>query len=211
METPMKLRMTKIALFTSLALGATQATAQTPYVGLMAGWDDVNAEFNTAGSESDGLSVSGPKASLLAGFEFQMPNGFIGIEANVNDSSAEYVQEAGTTALTVAKNLGYGADVLFGTNVSPTTEIFASVGYEMADYEVAVEDSVTGKATSEETFGGARAGLGIQSDLTDLVAIRFHWIRTFYSEEDISFSNNANEYQVKPSGNAFSVGVTGKF
>jgi hypothetical protein len=212
METQMKFKFTKIVLATSLALGAAQVSAQgAAYVGLSAGWDDVSADLSTPSSTTEGLSVSGPGARLLAGYEIAMPNGFLSFEANINDSSAEYVQETGTSALTVTKNLGYGVDALFGTNLSRTTEVFGSVGYEMTDMEVAVEESVSGQAASEETFGGLRAGIGIQSDITDLVALRLHWTRTFYSEEAVTFSSNPNEYEVKPKGNAFTIGVMGKF
>lgn len=208
----MTFQFSKFVFVAGMIGASTSVAAQSaPYVGLMAGWDDVNTEFTTSVSSAKGLSVSGAGGSIIAGIEIPMPNGFINVEASVNDSSAEYVQESGTSALSMAKNIGYGADVLFGAYINHTTALFGSLGYALSDIEVSVDDSSLGLSSSEERFGGFRVGLGLQAEITELVSARAHWTRSFYSEENISFNNNPNTFEVRPKGSMFSIGVIARF
>lgn len=206
-------KFSKLALATGLALGSTMVFAEsTPYVGLMAGWDDVAADIDTSTSVlMESASVSGLNGTIVGGFEIPMPGGFINFEASIGDSSAEYVEESATSALTITKNIGYGVDALFGTNLNRSTILFGSLGYKMVDMEFASNSSGSGRSDTEETFSGASAGVGLQTELTDMVDVRLHWTRTFYAEEEISLSNNSLQFEVKPTGNSFSIGVIGKF
>lgn len=211
---------------------ATPAMADSPvfYTGLNIGWNaseielegSTEANNNTfAGDQT--ASASGPAFGGILGVKFPISTGFVGIEANVADSSAEYeatqtVNGQQTLDQTISSDLGYGLSAILAFNVNAHSQIYGIAGYQMTDFELksSSRDLASGDITNDgydDTLGGYRFGIGMETMLTSALSARLEWTQTNYSSEDfdIDMAGSTAEMEMKNSENRITIGIIGHF
>lgn len=194
-----------LATATAALMGsAGLANASGFYLGAQAGWNDTSIEAEVDGDSLEGLSATGVAGSVIAGFQTTIPGGFVGLEVNAGDSSAEFEMNESNAQMTITSDLSYGVSAMLGTNISKDTQFYGLVGYQATDMEATARAASIGSVATvseEETFSGARFGVGMQSSMTDSLKLRAQWTRTLYGEEA----------GFEPEESVFSVGVLGFF
>lgn len=218
--------------FSALALGVAASTAQAAspsgYVGLMVGWNDTQMESEARSELSGGASaniqertetgLTGPAFGVVLGGKLPISTGYLGFEANVTDSSSETTADAtinGATDFSYAatSDLSYGLNVQLGTNVNPHTRLYGLAGAQLTEFNIK-QQSVTA-FDENDTLTGVRFGLGLETDITDMLALRLQWTQTQYDEFSVSRSDSATQASQKitfePTENLFSIAFTGKF
>lgn len=207
----MKVQKKAIAAFivgSILGAGASAASADA-YLGGQAGWTDTSIEtgMNT-GTEVSGLAATGGSISAIGGVQVDIVSGFLGLEVNVGDSSAEYETNSATEQVALTSDFSYGASAMLGTNITQSTQFYGLAGYQVTKMELTARSSAPGNVTSDiddESFGGPKLGLGMQTDITDALAMKIQWTRTLYDSEDLLGE------KVEPTESQFSIGVIGFF
>lgn len=225
-----------LAAAVSAATIAAPASANGLYLGLNAGWNATNSEESTtiqfAGGGAPGTATDTMDSSLygaayggVAGFKMPISTGYVGLEVNIADSSAESELDSTLNGTTVARtsltsDLSYGVTGILATEISEGTHLYGLAGYQMTNFEGQVsERNVTTNAivssTADEDFGGARVGVGVESMLTDALSLRLEWAQTYYSEESLQFSsaNGGGDFttDIKPTETRVTLGIIGHF
>lgn len=188
----------------ALMSSAGLANASGFYLGAQVGWNDTSIDTKVDGDTLEGLSATGVAGAVVAGFQTTIPGGFVGLEVNVGDSSAEFELSEANSQMTVTSDLSYGVSAMLGTNLGKNTQFYGLVGYQATDMEVKASAAGIGtvvSASDEETFTGARFGVGMQSSMTDNLKLRAQWTRTLYGDEG----------GFEPEESVFSVGAIGFF
>lgn len=197
----------------ALALGSTGAAANGGlYAGVSLDWVDAAAELSTAASNQESLSTTGVGGTLYFGYEHALPGGYVGIEGNVGQSAAEYKEKFGADASSLTRELSYGVAAILGTNINQSTSLYGTLGYQLTNFELSSKIDGVGKATTDEDFGGLRAGVGLKSDITDMLSLRLQWTRTFYDKETLKFDRlggDGLDFDIEES--VFSLGIQGRF
>ena len=201
---------------TTLAAGLAFTGAASANGGLYTGasldWVNANSEFSFEDASQDSNSVSGVGATLRLGYEKAMPGGYIGFEGNLADSAAEYKEKSGSSALSMTRELSYGVSFLAGTNINQSSSLYGTLGYQATNFELSAKVDGAGKQTEDEAFGGPRVGFGVKSDITDMLALRLEWSRTFYGEESMELDElGAPEMDFTIREDLISFGIHAKF
>lgn len=219
---------------TVAVMGASQASAEIKgYAGLNVGWNATDLEQKATASDA-GVAITeeaseaahGVAFGSVAGLKLPISTGYLGLEVNVQDSSAEAEQEAtvngGVTMRTkTSSDLSYGVSGILATNINESTYIYGLAGYQMADMELKYSDrdpvggAVASDSTSE-TFGGVRVGVGLETEITSALSLRMEWSKTHYSSEDFSvkssmYDDGAQKFKLEPEEERISIGVIGHF
>jgi outer membrane immunogenic protein len=229
----LSMKNTVLAL-SSAALFGFAATAQAApefFMGAEAGYQNIDMqdsygysdEFIQTGSSTD-FSMSGVSGGIFAGMKFNVNNSFyLAPEVNFGTSNASggrsgsssnifgdsdsysYEFEAGTS---------YGLGLLAGFNVTEATSIYGRLGYQRTNFELteSFSNSFSGSESTsgDEDLNGVRYGVGIETALTPVVALRLDWSQTQYS--DYSETNEFGEkFTLDPTESQFQVGVSYRF
>lgn len=215
------------ALAVCAAASIMPAHAATPsgYAGLAIGWNDTQMEAdstaNVAGNairETTEDGLTGPAFGALLGLKLPISTGYVGVEANVTDSSSETEGQATLNgnvdfAYAITSDLSYGLNIQLGTDVNATTRLYGLVGVQQTEFGVKQEGIAS--FDDDETLTGVRFGFGLETDVTDMLAIRFQWTQTQYEDFTLSDSdpvaNLSESIEYEPTENLFSVALTGKF
>lgn len=232
----------KIALISGIvaasfaATGANANDSMSAYAGLNLGWNATNSEETTTLSFDNGGATSvavdtnenslyGAAYGGVAGLKFPISTGYIGIEVNISDSSAETELDSKIDGTSIAKtsltsDLSYGITGILGTEIAPNTFVYGLAGYQMTNFEGQfternVSTNAIVSSTADEDFGGARIGVGVESAVTDALSLRLEWAQTYYSEESLSFAsaNGGSDYatDIKPTETRVTLGIIGHF
>lgn len=223
-----------VLALTSATLFGFAATAQAApefFVGAEAGYQNIDMEASLSASNntfqyggSEDYSMSGVSGGIFAGMKFNVNNRFyLAPEVNLGTSNAKggisysesdisgysysesYELEAGTS---------YGLGLLAGFNVTEATSIYGRLGYQRTNFEL-TESSFNSFSGSEsfsgdEDLNGVRYGVGIETALTPVVALRLDWSQTQYS--DYSYTTEFDEKAtLDPTESQFKVGVSYRF
>lgn len=214
--------------------GAGQASAEIQgYAGLNLGWNATELEQTVAADEG-GIAVTeeaseaahGVAFGSVAGLKLPISTGYLALEVNLEDSSAEAEQEAMVNGAVTMKssttsNLSYGVTGILATSINESTFLYGLAGYQMTDMELKYSDRnpVSGTVASDnssETFGGFRVGAGVETKLTHALSLRMEWSQTHYSSEEFAvnsalYDNGAQTIELEPVENRISIGVIGHF
>lgn len=227
--------MRKLVMLASSAalLGASTTAAVAspePYVGAQMGYQDTSLEYGYKESSNVGpgqysqttdFSASGVAGSLFAGAKFSLGEGFfIAPEVNLGTSTADggisrNSSGFGSSSYELEAEAGqsYGLGVLLGKNLTSDTTIYGRLGYQRTEYEVSESGTNVDNWSEDETFGGVRYGIGMETALVDSLALRLDWSQTQYSDE--SFSEDMGTYTVtesfEPTESLFQVGLSYTF
>lgn len=214
-----------------LAVSAPASAADLVYyTGLNAGWNATEFETasvvenggNTFTADSMG-SASGPAFGGILGVKLPINTGYIALEANISDSSAEYeatesINGQQTLDQTISSDLSYGLSGILAFNVNSHSQLYGIVGYQVADFEVksSTRDTGTGAVTNggfDDSLGGIRVGLGLETMLTSALSARVEWTQTNYSSEDFTIDTaaGATAVDLKASENRVTIGIIGHF
>jgi len=197
----------------SASLAATQL-----YLGAQMGYQNTDLEVGYSygsSSEEQDYSISGVAGGLFAGVRFDINESvFIAPEVNVGTSNADggYRWSGTSSNYEVEGEAGtsYGLGVLIGSNLSASTTVYGRLGYQRTDYELTESGSFMDTSSDEETFGGVRYGVGMETAVSDQVAVRLDWSQTQYSEEDFA-GDWDDSYSYEPTESLFQAGVVYKF
>jgi len=223
--------LTRAILIAGIGVSAPAMAADPVfYTGINAGWNatefktnsSVDLGGNITESEETG-SASAPVFGGVAGIKFPITTGYVGVEANVSDSGAEYektqnVNGQQTLDQKISSNLSYGVSGILAFNVNAHSQIYGIAGYQMTDVEVktSTRDTGTGDVTNDsynDDFGGFRVGIGLETAMTSALSTRIEWTRTSYGSEDFE-TNTANgvvDTELKGTENRITIGVIGHF
>ncbi|HSH46967.1 MAG TPA: porin family protein [Halomonas sp.] len=213
-------KLTVIASSLILAGMSATAVAASPefFIGGQLGYqdNDLEAKFSEPGyGLSNDFSLSGVAGGLFTGVKFDVGNGmFIAPELNVGTSDADGTLEvtdgADRTRVKAEASTSYGAGVLVGADVTPSTSFYGRLGYQRTKYKL--KGSVTGYGSSSdsEKFDGFRYGVGVENKLTPDVALRLDWSQTRYSSESYSYQSG-EKMKFEPTESLFQVGVSYRF
>ncbi|WFM71357.1 outer membrane beta-barrel protein [Halomonas sp. CKK8] len=223
------------------------------YLGAQAGYQDTavevsgsdtysdDVETNSFSFKQDSYDASGIAGSALAGVKFDVgSNAFVSLEANIGTSNAEaefsdsssYSYDEGEFSGSGSRSSfqrfesgkTYGIAALAGLEVTPSTSVYARLGYQRTEFEYSrgwsssseysdpwgSGSSSDGDSYSEdESFGGIRYGVGMETAIGERVAVRLDWSQTDYSSEDFDVYDQTIE--IDPTESLFQAGVVYKF
>lgn len=216
----------------SVLATSTYASAAQPvfYTGLSAGWNATEFEASTF-VESGGDtftgdlsgSASGPAFGGVLGAKLPINTGYIALEANIADSGAEYeatesINGQQTLDETISSDLSYGITGILAFNVNSHSQLYGLLGYQVTDIELkaSTRDTGTGAVTNggfDDSLGGVRVGLGLETMLTSALSARVEWTQTNYSSEDFTIDTaaGATAVDLKASENRVTIGIIGHF
>lgn len=225
------MRKIAIALGVSMAALATTAHAAPEFfVGAEAGYQNIDMQdsfsysdptFQT-GSSTD-FSMSGVSGGIFAGMKFNVNDSFyLAPEVNLGTSNASGGSSSSSSDMfggsrsrsyEFESGTSYGLGVLAGYNLTDTTSIYGRLGYQRTNFELTESyadifgsESVSG----DEDLNGVRYGVGIETALTQAVALRLDWSQTQYS--DHTETNEFDEkFSIDPTESQFQVGVAYRF
>lgn len=228
--------LTMLAVATASVI-ATPSHAADFYAGLNAGWSatDTEIKYRSKSEASPGNiiettqlgadSIAGLAFGGVAGVKLSIPTGFIALEANLSDSSADSeadLQYNGTEIGYEKKSngLSYGITGIVAYEMMPGAHLYGLAGYQMLDIDLEYGDRNTANNdiasdSIKETFGGARFGAGIENKITDALSLRMEWSHTLYSEEKV-VSKSARTVDgitngIKPTETRITFGLIGHF
>lgn len=188
----------------------------------------VNGSFSDSYTETTDYSVDGVAGGLFAGAKFYVSEGlYIAPEVNLGTSSADggyregYRNSDGATSsfeIEAEAGKSYGFGVLLGKDLTANTSIYGRLGYQRTEYELTVSGTGFSSESDDETFGGIRYGLGLETAMTSNLALRLDWSLTDYSDESYSESTpdgfggtDTYTQTFDPTENLFQVGVSYRF
>lgn len=145
---------------------ATPALAQEPAAASFAG-PRVEGIVGWDRSQGYGDHDDGALYGIAGGYDFQSGNLVLGVDAEVNDSTAKDCAGAGSAAdprvcAKAGRDLYVGGRV--GTVVGGRTLLYAKAGYTNARYKVSYDDG--DKITDGRNFDGLRVGAGAEYALS---------------------------------------------
>ena len=208
-------------LVSSIALASFSATATAApelYMGAQMGYQNTDLEFGYSTdfiSIAQDFSLSGVAGGVFAGAKFDINNSlFIAPEVNVGTSTADggYREswDGGNYELEAEAGTSFGLGVLLGTQLTSDTTVYGRLGYQRTDYELTESGTFTDTTSYDETFGGIRYGVGMETTVTEQVALRLDWSQTQYSDESFDDGFGGTE-SYEPTESLFQAGVSFRF
>ena len=150
------------------------------YVGGQLGMASSNVEESGPSAKQE-LGVSNAIYGAYAGYQFDLDQAFVAIEADANFGDATATQEAGSIKREGTRSNVYGLHFLAGIPLSKQTDIYARVGAARATFEAKESNgSVSAKSDSDEN--GLVLGFGMKYRVDDNVGIRLDYRYTKYKE-----------------------------
>lgn len=202
------------------------------YAGLQAGYqgsslegtykyrsDDYSYKYQV-----DGYAIDGIAGGLFAGVKFEIgENAFIGLEANVGTGNAETSDETSEkwrdadpyeVEYKSEAKTSYGIAALAGLKITPSTSLYGRLGYQRTKYEHSLRAFIPGDGeyslSESDTYGGFRVGIGMETALTEHLAVRVDWSQTHYSSKSIRLTEQ-DVVDFEPVETLFQVGVSYNF
>lgn len=198
------------------------------YAGLQAGYqgsslegtykyrsDDYSYKYQV-----DGYAIDGIAGGLFAGVKFEIgENAFIGLEANVGTGNAETSEKEREADLYEVEykseaKTSYGIAALAGLKITPSTSLYGRLGYQRTKYEHSLRAFIPGDGeyslSESDTYGGFRVGIGMETALTEHLAVRVDWSQTHYSSKSIRLTEQ-DVVDFEPVETLFQVGVSYNF
>lgn len=195
----------------SAVLGAASVASANPefYAGAQLGYQDISLKTVEQGSgfegTIDGEAIDGFAGSIFAGTKFNLNNDFfVGAEANVGTSTAEYKDNFGDgDSGKIEAKISYGIAALAGINLTADTALYGRLGYQRTKLDFKYDDS------EKLNFNGVRVGVGMETALAQQLALRLDWSQTYYSSK--SEQDDWGTFKAEPTESLFQVGVSYQF
>lgn len=193
------------------------------YAGLQAGYQSSSLELTDKSDDYsyqvDGYAIDGIAGGLFAGVKFEIgENAFIGLEANVGTGNAETSEKEreadGEGEYKSEAKTSYGIAALAGLKITPSTSLYGRLGYQRTKYEHSLRAFIPGDGeyslSESDTYGGFRVGIGMETALTEHLAVRVDWSQTHYSSKSIRLTEQ-DVVDFEPVETLFQVGVSYNF
>lgn len=194
------------------------------YAGLQAGYQGSSLELTHKSDDYsyqvDGYAIDGIAGGLFAGVKFEIgENAFIGLEANVGTGNAETSEKEREAYLYEVEykseaKTSYGIAALAGLKITPSTSLYGRLGYQRTKYEHSLRAFIPGggeySLSESDTYGGFRVGIGMETALTEHLAVRVDWSQTHYSSKSIRLTEQ-DVVDFEPVETLFQVGVSYNF
>lgn len=198
----------------------------------------VDSVSSSSGSATADFNLDGVAGGIFAGAKFYVRESlYLATEVNLGTSNADggirvgssfeiddgTFSDSGSSSSSINAEAGksYGFGVLLGKDLTPSTSIYGRLGYQRTEYELTESGTgLTGLDTVsvDETFGGIRYGIGLETAMTNNLALRLDWSLTDYSDEGYSesFQNDFGGTETEslsfdPTENLFQVGLSYRF
>lgn len=138
---------------------------------------------------TDFPDMSGVHGGALLGYNYQMGRVVAGIEGDLIASGID-----GSSSLpggTASGDANWGGSIRgrLGVSVMPELLIFATLGYNWTDYDLAL--SGAGGGSASEVFGGIQYGAGAEVKLTGNWSARLDYLHTDFSSEAVTFAGGS--------------------
>lgn len=216
-------------LASSVALAGFSATAIAApelYLGAELGYQNTDMEYSwketSGGSTYSGgtdYSADGVAGGVFAGAKFALGGGYyLAPEINLGTSDADGGQHASypgyQSETKIEAGKSYGISVLFGKELTSDTRLYGRLGYQRTDYDVTYTETGSDTESFDETYGGVRYGLGVETALAEQLALRLDWSQIQYSDEGESeepFPGYEVHDAFEPTESRFQVGLTYSF
>lgn len=229
-------------------LGASASAVAAPelYLGAQMGYQSTDLEYtqgfsfvdsvsSSSGSSTADFSVDGVAGGIFAGAKFYVRESlYLATEVNLGTSNADggiregssfeiddgTFSDSGSSSSSINAEAGksYGFGVLLGKDLTPSTSIYGRLGYQRTEYELTASGTGLDTVSDDETFGGIRYGIGLETAMTNNLALRLDWSLTDYSDEGYSesFQNDfggteTGSFSFDPTENLFQVGLSYRF
>lgn len=148
------------------------ATFDGPYVGAYAGYDKVTIkeEAPNGGSGSkDGVAFGG-----IFGYNVDMGNTLVGIEAEIGDASTkeseqDFIVTGDEVSLSANLDLFIGARI--GFKPSPKSLVYLKAGYAVTKFKAAYFDGTTTYSDTAD-LDGYRLGAGVEFAVSQSISVR---------------------------------------
>lgn len=151
-----------IAAAAAVATPALAQTAASPFTGARAegliGWDRVQADVGKEDGVAYGFGV---------GYDVQMSNLVVGLEAEFGDSTTKtcasgYLTVGDRLCARTGRDLYVGARV--GTQIGASTLLYGKAGYTNARFKLAYDDGGSGAGDFRlgDNYDGLRLGAGLE-------------------------------------------------
>jgi len=185
----------------SVATGAMAANGDSGvYVGVQGGYQHTSIKEKTSLYTDDSNAVDGFAGGLYGGVKFNTADNFyVAGELNVGTSRTEYEYKSSLGKIKGKSRASYGAAVLGGFEVAPSTNLYGRLGYQRTKFKVT--------DLSNKRYNGFRYGLGLETALSNELALRLDWSRTHYSSKNY----RSEGVKLEPRENLFQVGLAYTF
>ena len=191
-----------------------------------------NFSYSSSGSGTTNYSADGIAGGIFAGIKFYVSEGiYLSPEVNLGTSNADggYTEgyrdsngNSGSYSIKAEAGQSYGFGVLLGKDLTASTSIYGRLGYQRTEYELTESGTGFDTISDDETFGGIRYGIGLETAMTNNLALRLDWSLTNYSDESFSQSETFSDgfggtetvtgsYSFDPTENLFQVGLSYRF
>jgi len=204
------------ALFAQTAVAAPLSGA---YVGVEGSHDsyELKAQGTNLGGTSisfDGLSGNGVSGGVYAGYDLPiMPSAFIGVEAGFDYSgaaiSASATSGGNSLAGSVKARETYSVAARLGFKPAASTGVYAKLGYANTRFKTQAFSNGTEVFSDSRSKGAFVYGGGIETALTDRVAIRGEFTVADFGSAGLNAALGVNG--IKLSNSKTSVGVSYRF
>ncbi len=158
-----------IALLSATAAAA--APFNGPYVGAAIGMDNYEIQahdFIYEGTNFDGLSANGPAVSLYGGYDYAFgPKGFVGIEAALDLSGAEFSVSDSESAAKLKAKESYSLAGRLGGMINESTGLYGRLGWVNTKFK-----STDGDYSDSGNESGWLYGFGIETALKTSTTLR---------------------------------------
>lgn len=194
----------------SLGAGVTNVNMDTRFT-----YEDTELPLKTYISATDS-AISG---EFYVGYAYNINKGFdLGIEIFYDLGGPEVKQFVATfDYVTSSLSNTFGLRIVPGFNITPSTRVFASVGYSLLETEINIKDTtpVTPfESNSEKKNGGALTyGAGLETMFYDSFGLRASYMVTDASSSSVKISSidSTVEYQAEPKIQTFYLGGIVRF
>jgi len=153
----------------AFAAPASAEVLSGPHAGVAMTVDNIQGSGSFEGAGFSGVGVTG-----FAGYDAPLAgNVFAGVEANVDGYTAD--------AQGLDAKWGWGVSGRLGTKLNDSTGIYARVGYTRA--KIGYDD---GDMNLHQWLDGVRYGAGLETKVTDSVALRAEFTQINYEKNLIN-------------------------
>ena len=161
----------------------------------IAGYDIVQAgsSVDDDGVDNNDQSIEGVNYGIAAGYDYDLGNAVIGVEAELTDSSAETEFDDGDFEGFGFGRVDAGRDLYLGVRAgvkaAPDVLVYAKGGYTNAKLNLLANDGTT-EFRQDIDLDGWRAGAGVEYAINSNTFFNLEYRYSNYSEGEIDFDGD---------------------
>lgn len=173
------------------------------YLGASLGYDHSSIRqevdlINTNGNVAKRLSLSSPVETAFVGYGLYFDWFYIAGEIWISNDDGSVSDTLGSYSSTLSSHATYGAAILPGVKILPTTAVYLRLGASRASFKIKENDSARHLQSSSFAWGNGRVfGLGVETLLYKHISVRGEYTYTdldsFNSELGTTYATGTNQ------------------